>query len=43
MFVFNGYFDSYVQRQLVVDHIDYNKYVYIGHIKGDFGKYVEIN
>ena len=28
MLVFNGYFGSYAQRQLVVDHINFNKDVY---------------
>ena len=28
MLVFNGYFGSYAQRQLVADHINYNKDVY---------------
>ena len=43
MLVFNWYFGSYAQRQLVADHINYNKYVYIDHIEGDFSNYVEIN
>ena len=43
MLVFNGYFGSYAQRQLVADHINYNKYVYIDNIEGDFSKYVEKN
>ena len=34
---------SYAQRQLGAYHINYNKDVYIGHIEGDFSKYVEIN
>ena len=29
MLIFNGYFGSYAQRQLVADHINYNKNVYI--------------
>ena len=29
MLVFNEYFGSYAQRQLVADHINYSKYVYI--------------
>ena len=41
MFIFNGYFDSYAQRQLVADHINYNKDVYIDQIEGDFSKYVK--
>ena len=41
MLVFNGYFGSYAQRQLVADYINYNKHVYIDNIKGDFSKYVE--
>ena len=28
MLVFNGYFGSYAQRQLVADHINYSKDVY---------------
>ena len=43
MLVFNGYFGPYALRQLVVDHINYNKDVYIDHIEGDFSKYVEKN
>ena len=31
MLVFNGYFGSYAQRQLVADHINYNKDVYWSH------------
>ena len=41
MIVFDGYYGSYAQRQLVADHIDYNKDVYIDNIEGDFSKYVE--
>ena len=41
MLIFNGYFGSYAQRQLVDDHINYNKDVYYDHIKVDFSKYVE--
>ena len=41
MLVSNGYFGSYVQRQLVADRINYKKDVYIDHIEGDFSKYVE--
>ena len=40
MLVFNGYFGSYAQRQLVVDKINYNKDVYIDHIEENFNKYV---
>ena len=29
MIVFNGYFGSYTQRQLVADHINYNKDVFV--------------
>ena len=36
-----GFYGSYDLRQLVTDHIDYNKDVYIDHIEGDFSKYVE--
>ena len=36
MLVFNGYFGSYARRQLVDDHINYNKDVYIDNIEGDF-------
>ena len=39
MLVFNGYFGSYTLRQLVADHINYNKDVYIDHIKRGFSKY----
>ena len=42
MLVFNGYFGSYAQRQLVADFND-NKDVYIDHIEGGFSKYVEKN
>ena len=41
MLIFNGYFGSYVQRQLVADHINYNKDVYYDNIEGDFSKYAE--
>ena len=41
MLIFNGYFCSYTQKQLVADHINYNKDVYIDSIKGDFSKYVK--
>ena len=43
MLVFNGSFGSYAQRQLVADHINYNKDVYIDHIEGDFSYFVEKN
>ena len=33
--IFNGYFGSYAQQQLVADHINYNKDVYIDNIEGD--------
>ena len=36
MLMFNKYFGSYAQRQLVADHINYNKDVYIDNIEGDF-------
>ena len=35
------FYGSYALRQLVTDHINYNKDVYIDHIEGDFSKYVE--
>ena len=41
MIVFDETFGSYALRQLIVDHINYNKDVYIDHIEGDFSKYVE--
>ena len=34
MLVFNGYFGSYAQRQLVADHINYNKDVYWSYWRG---------
>ena len=43
MIVFDGSFGSYALRQLIADHINYNKDVYIDHIEGDFSKYVEKN
>ena len=43
MLAFDGYFCSYAQRQLVADHINCNKDVYIDNIEGDFSKYVEKN
>ena len=41
MLVFDGSFGSYAQRQLIADHINYNKDAYIDHIEGTFSKYVE--
>ena len=41
MLIFNAYFGSYAQRQLVADYINYNKDVYIDNIEGDFSKYVK--
>ena len=38
MLVFDGSFGSYDLRQLVVDHINYNKNVYIDSIEGGFSK-----
>ena len=35
MLVFNEYFGSYALRQLVADHINDNKDVYINYIEGD--------
>ena len=43
MLVFNEYFGSYAQRQLVADHINYNKDVYIDNIGLHFSNYVEKN
>ena len=43
MIVFDGSFGSYALRQLIADHINYNKDVYIDNIEGDFSKYVEKN
>ena len=43
MLIFNGYFGPYSQRQLVADHVNYNKDVYIDNIERDFSKYVEKN
>ena len=40
MLILNIYFGSYAQRQLVADHINYNKDVYNENIEGDFSKYV---
>ena len=41
MIAFDGSFCSYAQRQLVADHINYNKDVYIDNIEAYFSKYVE--
>ena len=41
MLIFNGYFGSYAQKQLVADHINYNKDVKIDNIEGVFSKFVE--
>ena len=41
MLIFNGYFGLYTLRQLITDHINYNKDAYIDHIEGDFSKDVE--
>ena len=38
MLVFDGSFGSYALRQLVADHINYCKDVYIDKIEGDFSK-----
>ena len=43
MIVFDGSFGSYALRQLIADHINDKKDVYIDHIEGDFSKYVEKN
>ena len=43
MLVFDRSFDSYALRQLIADHINDNKDLYIDHIEGDFSKYVEKN
>ena len=40
MLVFYKSFGSYAQRQLVDDHINDNKDVYIDHIEGNFSKYI---
>ena len=39
MLVFYGSFGSNAQRQLDVDHINYNKNVYIDNIEGDHSGY----
>ena len=41
MIAFDGSLSSYALSQLVADHINDNKDVYIDHIEGDFSKYVE--
>ena len=41
MIAFDWSFCSYAQRQLVVDHINYNKDVHIDNIEAYFSKYVE--
>ena len=41
MLVFDGSFGSYALRQLITDHINDNKDVYIDHIEGYFWKYLE--
>ena len=41
MIAIDGSFCSYAQRQLVVDHINYNKDVYIYNIEAYFSKYVD--
>ena len=41
MIIFNKYFGSYAQRQLIADHINYSQNVYIDSIEGDFSNYVE--
>ena len=43
MIVFDESFGSYALRQLIADHINDNKDVYINHIEKDFSKYVEKN
>ena len=43
MLVFDGSFGSYVLRQLIADHINNNKDVYIDHTEGYFCKYIEKN
>ena len=39
--VFDESFGSLAQRQLITDHINYNKDVYIDNIEEIFSKYVE--
>ena len=41
MIVFDESFGSYALRQLIADHINYNKNVYIDLFEGDFSKYVK--
>ena len=41
MIVFDGSFGSHTLRQLIADHINHNKDLFIDHIGGDFSKYVE--
>ena len=41
MIAFDGIFGSCALRQLIADHINDNKDVYIDHIEGDSSKYVE--
>ena len=43
MIVFDGSFGSYALRQLIADHINYNKDVYIDNIEAYFSKYVKKN
>ena len=43
MIVFDGSFGSYALRQLIADHINDNKDVYIDNIERDFNKFVEKN
>ena len=38
MLAFDEPFGSYALRQLVADHVNYNKKVYIDNIEGDFSK-----
>ena len=40
MIAFDGSFCSCAQRQSIVDHINYNKDVYIDNIEAYFSKYV---
>ena len=41
MLAFDRSFGPYALKQLVADHISYNKDVYIDHIEGDFSKYAK--
>ena len=43
MIVFDRSFGSYAIKQLIANHINDNKDVYIDQYEGDFSKYVEIN